>query len=67
MEGMREFLETGVISAGRMRAVEENAALLGLSSLRMMESAGRALVDTILTYNPSRVLILCGKGNNGGD
>jgi len=33
----------------------------------MMESAGRALVDTILTYNPSRVLILCGKGNNGGD
>ena len=33
----------------------------------MMESAGRALADTILTYNPSRVLILCGKGNNGGD
>ena len=32
MEGMREFLETGVISAGRMRAVEENAALLGFSS-----------------------------------
>ena len=64
---MREFLETGVISAGRMRAVEENAAAFGLSSLLMMESAGRALADAVLAYNPSRVLVLCGRGNNGGD
>jgi len=26
---MREFLEAGVIDAGRMRAIEENAAALG--------------------------------------
>ena len=67
MVGMREFLEAGVISAGRMRAVEENAGALGLPSLLMMESAGRALADVIRGYDPSRVLILCGKGNNGGD
>lgn len=65
--GMREFLETGVIGAGQMRAVEENAIALGYSSLLMMESAGRALADAVLTSNPSRVLVLCGKGNNGGD
>jgi len=65
--GMREFLETGVIGAGRMRAIEQNAIALGHSSLLMMESAGRALADAILSYDPSRVLILCGRGNNGGD
>ncbi len=64
---MREFLEAGVISAGRMRAVEENAGALGLPPLLMMESAGRALADVIRGYDPSRALILCGKGNNGGD
>lgn len=64
---MREFLETGVIDAGRMRAVEGNAVALGHSSLSMMESAGKATADAVLAYGPSRVLILCGRGNNGGD
>ncbi len=64
---MREFLETGVISAARMRAVEQNAMALGLSALQMMESAGRALSDAVRTYSPARVLVLCGRGNNGGD
>lgn len=64
---MYEFLETGVIDAGRMRAIEQNAIEFGYSSLQMMESAGRALADAIESYNPSRVLILCGRGNNGGD
>jgi len=64
---MREFLEAGVIDAGRMRAVEENAVALGHSSLTMMESAGRAVADAVLASGPSRVLVLCGRGNNGGD
>jgi hydroxyethylthiazole kinase-like uncharacterized protein yjeF len=66
-DDIREFLETGVIGAARMRAVEENAEALGLSALQMMESAGRALADVVLEEKPSRVLVLCGKGNNGGD
>ncbi|WP_292729166.1 NAD(P)H-hydrate dehydratase [Methanoculleus sp.] len=64
---MREFLEAGVIGAGRMRAVEENAVALGHSTLSMMECAGKALADAVLAYGPSRVLVLCGRGNNGGD
>ena len=64
---MREFLETGVIDAGRMRAVEENAIALGLPSLVMMESAGRAVAAAVQSFSPSRVLLLCGRGNNGGD
>ncbi|MDD1646069.1 MAG: NAD(P)H-hydrate epimerase, partial [Methanomicrobiales archaeon] len=64
---LREFAERGVIRADRMRAVEGNAMALGLSALQMMESAGAALARTVLEYRPSRVLILCGRGNNGGD
>jgi len=64
---MREFLETGIIDAGRMKAVEGNAVALGYQSLLMMESAGRAVADAVLARNPSRVLVLCGRGNNGGD
>ena len=66
-DDMREFLEAGVIGAGRMRAVEENAVALGHSTLSMMESAGKALADAVQAYGPSRVLVLCGRGNNGGD
>lgn len=63
----REFLETGLITPARMRAVDANAMALGVTGLQLMESAGSALAGQVLTTNPSRVLILCGKGNNGGD
>ena len=33
----------------------------------MMENAARAMADFIIELNPEKVLILCGKGNNGGD
>ena len=33
----------------------------------MMENAARGLADFILDFAPESVLILCGKGNNGGD
>ena len=62
-----EFIETGIISPARMRAVDANAMALGVTELQLMESAGRALADQALSFAPSRVLVLCGKGNNGGD
>ena len=62
-----EFAETGIITPERMRSVDANAQALGLSSLQMMESAGRSLADAVRSRNPSRILMLCGKGNNGGD
>lgn len=64
---MREFLEPGIRTPRRMRAVELNAEYLGVSSLQLMESAGKALADIIRCNAPEHVLILCGKGNNGGD
>jgi NAD(P)H-hydrate epimerase len=40
----------------------------GISSLVLMENAGRGVVDVLLGIDPTpRVAILCGKGNNAGD
>ena len=61
------FYEAGIISPARMRAVDKNAIALGVTELQLMESAGRALADMAHTASPARVLVLCGRGNNGGD
>ena len=40
---------------------------LGISLLQMMENAGRALADLVLTrHRPERVTVLTGAGGNGG-
>ena len=62
-----EFVETGLVTPARMRVVDANAIALGVTELQLMESAGRALAEQVLTFNPERVLVLCGNGNNGGD
>jgi len=59
--------ETGLITPERMRAVDANAMALGVTELQLMESAGRGLAEIILAEDPGRVLLLCGRGNNGGD
>ena len=61
------FLEKGIITPARMHAVDANAIALGVSALQLMESAGKALADMARVASPTRVLVLCGKGNNGGD
>lgn len=63
----REFLETGIIRPERMRAVDANAQALGISALQLMESAGKGLADYVRSMSPGHVVVLCGKGNNGGD
>jgi len=50
-----------------MKAIEMNAISLGHSADLMMESAGRALADFARKHSPEKVIVLCGKGNNGGD
>ena len=62
-----EFAETGLVTPERMRAIDANAQALGVSGLQLMESAGRALAEAVLAYGPKTVLVLCGRGNNGGD
>ncbi len=66
-EGLYQFLETGIITPAGMNAVEKNAISLGYSADQMMESAGRALADVARKQSPKKVVVLCGKGNNGGD
>jgi len=61
------FLEEGIISPARMRVVETNAMSLGVTNLQLMESAGQALAGMARAVNPKRILVLCGRGNNGGD
>ena len=61
-----------VLTSAQMRQVDrETIEILGLPGAVLMESAGRAVVAAI-DKNPRlgqrrSVLILCGKGNNGGD
>jgi NAD(P)H-hydrate epimerase len=61
-----------VFTAAEMRAVDARAIeQLGLSGIRLMESAGTGAAELIArTLGPlrgKRVAIVCGKGNNGGD
>ncbi len=66
-----------IVTAAEMRGVEARAFKeFGISSLILMEHAGTCVADiaerNFLTADQpepelSRILILCGKGNNGGD
>ncbi len=67
MAGMNEFAGSGLISDAWMRVTEGNAVALGLSGLQMMESAGKSLAEAALGLQQGRILVLSGKGNNGGD
>jgi ADP-dependent NAD(P)H-hydrate dehydratase / NAD(P)H-hydrate epimerase len=52
-----------------VKVLDINAAYHGVRTITLMERAGEAVARHILeSYPPaSRVAVLCGKGNNGGD
>jgi ADP-dependent NAD(P)H-hydrate dehydratase / NAD(P)H-hydrate epimerase len=61
-----------IVSAEEMRWCDETAiTTYGVPGLLLMENAGRSVVDAIRRlYSPlesKNILIVCGKGNNGGD
>lgn len=59
-----------VLTSEQMRAVEAKSVVLGLSWLRLMENAGSAAARIIrdnYRLQGKKVVIVCGKGNNGGD
>jgi ADP-dependent NAD(P)H-hydrate dehydratase / NAD(P)H-hydrate epimerase len=59
-----------ILTAAEMGATDRvTTDRFGVSSLELMEHAGRATARFILRELPQsrRVVVLCGKGNNGGD
>jgi NAD(P)H-hydrate epimerase len=60
-----EILTSAEMGAADRRTAEE----FGVPLAELMENAGRAVAEFCLRQVPAaeRVLVLCGKGNNGGD
>ena len=59
-----------LVSAAEMRALDAHTiGALGVPGDLLMESAGRAVAAEILALGggSSRVIVACGRGNNGGD
>jgi len=61
---------TPFVTTAGMKELESLIARSGVSWQEMMERAGRSAAEAILERWPAEgksVLVLCGKGNNGGD
>jgi len=60
-----------VLTAAQMREVDRRTIEMGIPGLVLMENAGHRVVEFLAErfapLSSQRVLILCGKGNNGGD
>lgn len=62
-------MPTTCVSSRVMRAVELNSEYLGVSTLQLMENAGRAIAQEVSSRFPTRsaVTVYGGTGRNGGD
>jgi len=59
-----------IVTADEMRAIDRaTSERFSVPSLTLMENAGAAVADYVLTHYAAarRIVIFCGKGNNGGD
>src|SRR5579871_379686 len=59
-----------IVTAAEMREIDHaTSERFGVPSLTMMENAGAAVVAHLLKTYPTakKIIVLCGKGNNGGD
>ncbi len=56
------------ITSSRMAAIDANCEYLGIKRLVLMENAGSAVAKAVMErINTGKVVIIAGKGNNGGD
>src|SRR5246127_1041201 len=59
-----------IVTAAEMREIDRvTSEKFGVPSLTLMENAGTAVANFVLSEHPDakRVGVICGKGNNGGD
>jgi len=59
-----------IVSTAEMREIDRvTTQRFGVPSLTLMENAGTAVAEFVLSQYPSaeRIGVICGKGNNGGD
>lgn len=59
-----------IVTAAEMREIDRiTSARFGVPSLTLMENAGSAVAEFVLSRFPraTRIGVICGKGNNGGD
>lgn len=59
-----------IVTAAEMREIDRlTSKRFGVPSLTLMENAGAAVADHVLSNDPAaqRIAVICGKGNNGGD
>jgi len=60
-----------VLTAAQMREVDRRTIELGIPGLILMENAAHRVVEFLIEVFPrlteERIVVLCGKGNNGGD
>ena len=58
-----------IVTAAQMKEIERVGNAHGLPYLQMMENAGMAAYAELQKQfpKPGRLLVVCGKGNNGGD
>ncbi|HTS49958.1 MAG TPA: NAD(P)H-hydrate dehydratase [Bryobacteraceae bacterium] len=60
-----------ILTAAQMREVDRRTSELGVPSIVLMENAGQRVVEILEHHyaplSAQRIVIFCGKGNNGGD
>jgi NAD(P)H-hydrate epimerase len=60
-----------LLTAAEMREVDQKTVEAGIPSLVLMENAGNRVVEFLVEkfapLNEHRIVVFCGKGNNGGD
>ncbi|MBR4868650.1 MAG: NAD(P)H-hydrate dehydratase [Clostridia bacterium] len=58
-----------LLTVAQMRAAEQMGVQTGIKEEQMMEQAGKSAADALLSEyaDYTRMVVLCGKGNNGGD